>query len=171
MGFLFFGVLMYVALRAMSKLPPTREVVTLRNADGTVSYEGEVFGGKPHGKGVLYRDDGTIFYRGQFVHYVVQGEGQFLYPDGNVAEEGTFVNGELHGRGVKYSKDGTIIYEGEWVNGVPTGNGPQSDTMVCGSEERGVGTCRRSATARAGLTTRKKKSVNHGQVRTGGGRW
>lgn len=74
--------------------------------NGQVKYDGDWFGGKMHGKGTYYIDDGDKYV-------------------------GDFVDGSPQGQGTLYSKNGEV-YQGAWFKGMKQGKG----VLKCPSGER-----------------------------------
>ncbi len=108
-----------------------------------VEYEGELFGGKPHGKGVATLKDGSTLeatfdggklsgdvichytngsvYEGAFAKGNPHGRGVLRYADGS-KYEGEFSDGRFHGKGAYRRSDGDV-YDGEWKNHMRHGRG------------------------------------------------
>lgn len=87
---------------------------------GRQSYEGDLFRGIRHGKGVLLWQDGTR-YEGEFDNNIIQGFGVMTWPCGD-RYEGHFVDSQRDGEGKYTSADG-FSYEGSWKNGKRHGKG------------------------------------------------
>lgn len=87
-------------------------------ADGKVLYEGEMYNGKPYGKGVVYYPDGVKYQEGIFG---IKGlnEGKEYYPNGRVRFEGIYRVIRAYGpnapqEGKFFSKQGDLLFDGEF---------------------------------------------------------
>jgi len=79
--------------------------------------------GRPHGKGVKYFSDGSVYY-GEFFHGDEQtdkADAEMTRPD-NSSYQGQFVGGKRHGRGLWTYPDQST-YEGEFAKGAEHGYG------------------------------------------------
>ncbi len=86
-----------------------------------LEFKGRTVNGQKEGYGMLYYQDGGMFYRGNFEANKMHGDGELFYPDGRIYE-GTFSNGSPLGAGKIYFQDGRN-YQGEVKNGLPHGYG------------------------------------------------
>ncbi len=105
-------------------------------------YEGKLKNGKYHGKGTLYRPDGSKLYEGDWVNGKKNGKFNVFNNDGSLRYEAEFdddtatvvdedgykyvgqmKDGKRHGKGIEYRPDGTKLYEGNWVDGKRHGKG------------------------------------------------
>lgn len=83
----------------------------------TLIYEGDVEDDRYHGKGTVYRENGTIKYEGTWKNGQPHGEGISYYDNGNTQYKGGMKNGKYHGEGILYNPDGSVKYKGNWANG------------------------------------------------------
>jgi len=87
-------------------------------------YSGEILDGKPHGKGKMTWDGGTV-YEGEFVNGKRYGKGKITYNDNDVYE-GEWADDEMKGIGKMIfldKKKQEHVYEGEWYGNCMDGNG------------------------------------------------
>ncbi|XP_048350155.1 radial spoke head 10 homolog B-like [Sphaerodactylus townsendi] len=88
-----------------------------------ISYSGQWFEGKRHGKGILYYNkEGSSWYEGQFVNNVKSGWGLRCYKSGNVYK-GDWERDMRHGHGTMSWLTTDQEYTGQWVNGLQHGQG------------------------------------------------
>nr|XP_056722593.1 radial spoke head 10 homolog B-like [Euleptes europaea] len=88
-----------------------------------VSYVGQWFKGKRHGKGtVYYNREGTSWYEGDFVNNVKSGWGIRCYKSGNMYE-GQWERDVRHGEGRMRWLTTNQEYTGQWVDGTQHGFG------------------------------------------------
>ncbi len=83
-------------------------------------YEGQVFQGQMHGRGIFTSSLGYV-YTGEFKYGKPSGLGKLVYENGD-QYEGSFVNDMLHGKG-KYMYANGDRYQGEFQNDLPHGQG------------------------------------------------
>jgi len=89
---------------------------------GGQTYEGEVHGGRMHGRGTYQWPDGAI-YEGTFEHGAISGEGRYSWSDGSIYE-GSVRAGKRHGQGTFHcGGDCPSWYEGQWEDGQRSGSG------------------------------------------------
>lgn len=125
-------------------------------------YVGDMQGGKLHGRGTLYYDNGDRYegpyveakrvgqgtythangdrYEGEFRDDKVTGRGTFTYHTG-ARYEGEFVDGKFQGRGVFTFANGDR-YEGDFRGGLPNGTGTftaRNGEVVTGTWSNGCG--------------------------------
>jgi len=67
---------------------------------------------KYHGKGILYSNNGTKLYDGEWVNGQYNGIGTEYYETGEIQYKGLFFKGMWHNSGTKYDKKGNLIYGG-----------------------------------------------------------
>ncbi|XP_069838110.1 radial spoke head 10 homolog B isoform X2 [Dendropsophus ebraccatus] len=93
------------------------------SSDQQVSYAGEWYMGKRHGKGsVYYNAEGTSWYEGDWIHNRKEGWGVQRFPSGNIYE-GQWKNNKFHGEGRMRWLTSNEEYTGQWENGVQNGLG------------------------------------------------
>ncbi|XP_051877189.1 radial spoke head 10 homolog B [Pristis pectinata] len=91
--------------------------------DRSVSYTGEWYFGKRHGKGTIYyNEEGSSWYQGDWVNNVREGWGIRRYKSGNVYE-GEWKNFIRHGEGTMSWISTNEEYTGQWENGIQHGFG------------------------------------------------
>jgi len=103
-------------------------------------YNGQVLGGKQHGKG---KETDSFFgdvYEGDFMEDKRHGRGKMTLVDGDVYE-GDWEQGKGHGKGKCSSADGDV-YEGDWKEGKWHGRGKYSSAD--GHVEEGGWVCGRN---------------------------
>lgn len=140
-------------------------------------YVGEMQGGKLHGRGTLFYDNGDRYeggyadgkragrgtythangdrYEGEFTDDKRTGHGTFTYHNGS-RYEGDFVNGKFEGRGTFIFANGDR-YEGDFKGGMPNGDGTlkkSTGDMVTGNWSNG---CFRQGDKVAAVGTTKEK--------------
>ena len=88
------------------------------------SYDGDVFEGKPHGRGVLTYTDNGIYrvYEGEFKHGLIHGRGVMKYKN-NDRYEGEWEDNMMQGQGTWTSSTQQTKYVGSWVKGKRCGYG------------------------------------------------
>lgn len=108
------------------------DIVTVVDKNGS-KYIGQMKNGKKHGKGTLYRPDGSKIYEGDWIDGKVNGKGTMFNSDGSILYDGDWVDGKWHGKGTSYRPDGSKWYDGDWVNGKWQGKGTgyNSDGSKC----------------------------------------
>lgn len=84
-------------------------------------YEGPEMHGQPHGRGVLYWEDGSR-YEGVFHYGQLTQEGKFYFPDGRIYM-GRLDKGRPKGSGVLMSPSGDVLYAGPFKDEQPHGTG------------------------------------------------
>jgi len=89
-----------------------------------LTYEGQLFNGMEHGKGVLSWDDGRE-YQGHFLTGRFHGAGIMKWPDGR-RYEGEYQNDRKHGAGTFLWPEG-VFYCGQWSDGKKHGTGSFTD--------------------------------------------
>ena len=97
-------------------------------------FEGEFLNGVRNGKGKEYRDNGKIYFEGEYfngkelngirydnndniiyeVNNDINGKGKEYYWNGQLKFKGEYLNGKRNGKGKEYT--GTLIFEGEYKN-------------------------------------------------------
>lgn len=100
--------------------------VTLRgldNKDYKVQIQGEMLGGKLHGKVSAKTNDGDTF-EGMYVNGQAEGKGVYKFADRGRIYDGEFRNNRPDGIGVYKDLNGKVIYEGQWVEGNPASRPP-----------------------------------------------
>ena len=82
---------------------------------GKISFDGEYFNGKRHGKGIEY---GYTNFKAQIEEYLPEEkqEKKYEYVGTYLIYDGEYINGKRHGKGKLY-KYGELIFEGEFFNG------------------------------------------------------
>ena len=92
--------------------------------DGAV-YEGDIYNGARHGKGILRyaKDDieGRLKYNGEWKKHKLHGKGVMLWRDGS-KYEGAWVDDKRNGKGIMIWADGTK-YDGDWKTEKRNGRG------------------------------------------------
>lgn len=79
------------------------------------TYEGELKGSQPHGKGVLKRTDGLrVMYDGEYQNGKKHGTGKLSHADG-YEYNGQWQNGKRHGTGVQRYPEKNLFQRGEYV--------------------------------------------------------
>ena len=108
----------YIALIIFALMPfsGVAQKITLGSCDvkdGTITgtYQGEMAGGKPHGKGRTVYQNGNI-YEGDYVKGKRQGDGVYTFNDGE-RYEGKWFQGHQHGFGTFYFQNDNK-YVGYW---------------------------------------------------------
>lgn len=90
---------------------------------GGQTFDGEWLNGKRHGKGtMIYNEEKTIVYTGDWVSGLREGYGIMKYNSGN-SFEGEWKKDQKSGRGVYLWKDNDEIYGGDWLFDLPDGVG------------------------------------------------
>ena len=89
--------------------------------DIEVYYEGNIVDGLPEGNGRLVWDDGLMLYEGQFKKGRVDGFGRSYCFNGKISSEGYRTNGVANGKFVAYYEDGQVRFKGEKKDGSPIG--------------------------------------------------
>ncbi len=84
-------------------------------------YEGPEMHGEPHGRGILYWEDGSR-YEGVFHYGQLTREGRFYFPDGSYYM-GRLEKGRPMGSGVLFSPKGKVLYAGPFKEEKPDGTG------------------------------------------------
>uniref|UniRef100_A0A8D0GA36 Radial spoke head 10 homolog B n=1 Tax=Sphenodon punctatus TaxID=8508 RepID=A0A8D0GA36_SPHPU len=88
-----------------------------------VSYIGQWFEGKRHGKGTIYyNSEGTSWYEGDWVNNIKDGWGIRCYKSGNMYE-GQWEKNVRQGEGRMRWLTTNQEYTGQWVNGIQHGYG------------------------------------------------
>lgn len=95
------------------------------NTNGSKSwkYIGNLRYGKAHGKGKMYRSNGSLMYDGDWENDYVQGYGTQYYSNGDYYV-GYFEKDKQSGKGTYYWNDGGY-YTGNWSNGRRNGYGKE----------------------------------------------
>ena len=83
-------------------------------------YQGELFKGKPYGKGITHFKNGDS-YEGEYVKGKRQGYGVYKFPDGE-KYEGEWFQDQQHGHGIYYFMNNNK-YEGLWFRDFQQGQG------------------------------------------------
>ena len=63
--------------------------------------------GRPHGVWEDYRPDGTLMWRGHWLHGEPHGLSEWYHPDGHLMQRGHYHHGTPHGLWEDYHPDGT----------------------------------------------------------------
>ncbi|XP_069762241.1 radial spoke head 10 homolog B isoform X3 [Narcine bancroftii] len=93
------------------------------SADQSISYTGEWYHSKRHGKGTIYyNEEGSSWYQGDWVNNVREGWGMRRYMSGNIYE-GQWKNCTRHGEGTMSWISTNEEYTGQWENGIQHGFG------------------------------------------------
>ena len=92
----------------------------LYDADGVLTYEGQLRDGERTGTGKEYRD-GVLAYEGQFDAGFYSGYGK-RYADGALTYDGQYEKGKRSGSGTAYA-DGKTLYEGQFMDDLYEGKG------------------------------------------------
>lgn len=86
--------------------------------DNSILYEGEMYHGKPYGKGIVYFPDGVKYQEGIFG---IKGlnAGQEYYPNGQVRFDGVYRVNRAYGpnapwKGKSYDSQGVLLFDGEF---------------------------------------------------------
>ncbi|XP_021110410.1 radial spoke head 10 homolog B isoform X3 [Heterocephalus glaber] len=88
-----------------------------------VSYIGHWCYGKRHGKGsIYYNQEGTSWYKGDWVHNIRKGWGTRCYKSGNIYE-GQWEDNMRHGKGKMRWLTTKEEYDGHWNRGIQNGFG------------------------------------------------
>eukprot|EP00918_Siedleckia_nematoides_P085574 GHVU01188258.1.p2 GENE.GHVU01188258.1~~GHVU01188258.1.p2 ORF type:complete len:127 (-),score=18.45 GHVU01188258.1:8-358(-) len=88
---------------------------TIPNYLGWGTYIGEVRQTDADGLGVHSREDGSVFYEGEWAIKYHHGLGVIRwYTNGNVMYAGQFEGGDRHGLGVWRNEDGSVKNAGRW---------------------------------------------------------
>ncbi|XP_065890643.1 radial spoke head 10 homolog B-like [Dysidea avara] len=92
-------------------------------AGSHVTYTGSWKNGKRNGKGkIVYDEEGTSFYEGEWKDHVRFGQGYRRYSSGNVYE-GEWCDDKRHGHGTMYWYNTNEQYTGQWKCGIQEGHG------------------------------------------------
>ncbi len=70
-----------------------------------------------HGKAIIYYENGSIKYDGDFINDNFNGYGKYIYRD-NQYYIGQWKNDLKHGKGTMYYSNGNIKQKGNWDNGL-----------------------------------------------------
>lgn len=84
-------------------------IIEEKYIDGSV-YQGQIFSGKKHGKGIFRYANGGA-YDGDWFENRMHGYGILYYEDQSIAYEGRWFNDHFHGKGVLYNEKKSIEYE------------------------------------------------------------
>jgi len=102
----------------------SRKIEKRNYFDGSV-YEGEIYKGARHGKGIMKyaKDDaeGRLKYNGEWQNHKLHGKGKMLWRDGR-KYEGNWEYDKRNGKGMMIWEDGSK-YEGDWKNEKRNGSG------------------------------------------------
>jgi antitoxin component YwqK of YwqJK toxin-antitoxin module len=85
--------------------------------DVKVYYEGEMLNGLPQGNGRLMWEDGILLFEGEFKFGKIIGYGQSYFCNGNVSSEGYWFDGIPHGEFTQYYENGQIQFKGIMKDG------------------------------------------------------
>ena len=96
---------------------------TLYREDGSIFYKGLWKNDKRNGKGIGYREDESIFYKGMWKNDKRDGKGTAYRADGSILYKGMWKNHKQNGKGTAYRADGSIFYKGMWKNSRQNGRG------------------------------------------------
>jgi len=107
-------------MKEMQEIVAMSYTGTSHTEDINGSYEGDIAGGKKHGKGVMKFRNGDI-YTGSWDNNMMNGDGTMVYSNGE-KYHGTWVNDQRNGLGVHIFRD-TSRYEGEFFNDDMHGQG------------------------------------------------
>ena len=100
--------------------------------NGSKYYEGNFKEDLKEGKGILFYEDGTIHYDGEFVNDYRQGinkknndlgQGKQNYSSGKLQYEGEFFDDDQEGKGTLYDEENNKMYEGYWSKSMKNGFG------------------------------------------------
>ena len=97
---------------------------------GSVKYKGSVKEGKPHGKGILYNENGKKIYESEYSEGIAHGKGIRFDENGKKSYEGDYSEGRPHGKGILYYDNGKKAYEGDFSQGKLHGNGIYYDKQT-----------------------------------------
>ena len=90
-------------------------LITVKNGDGSIKYEGGWNFNHPYKQGV-YEEKGEWKYNGEWSYGKPEGHGTFSDGEGNIIYEGEWKSGKPDGKGTLY-ENGSVKYNGEWKNG------------------------------------------------------
>jgi hypothetical protein len=106
--------------------PPAPAVVCPE--DATLQESAPVTGGRTvwcqrrndtrHGPWIEYREDGSVWRRGQYEHNRKTGVFTLYWPNGNQREVAIYVEGELDGPKTEWDESGQKVREETWIKGV-----------------------------------------------------
>nr|XP_023686995.1 radial spoke head 10 homolog B-like isoform X1 [Paramormyrops kingsleyae] len=111
-------------------------VGTYRCGTKRVSYCGQWYHGKRHGKGkIFYNQEMTSWYEGDWVNNTIDGWGVRRYLSGNVYE-GQWKDSRRHGEGTMKWLTLGQQYSGHWENGIQHGHGTHTwfQRRIAGSQ-------------------------------------
>ena len=99
--------------------------VKIYKEDGMIFYNGEWKNGKTNGKGKSYYKHGRLQYDGGWKDGKYDGNGELYYDNGSLSlyYDGEWKEGSRDGSGKSYRGDGSLYYDGEWKDGRPHGKG------------------------------------------------
>eukprot|EP00918_Siedleckia_nematoides_P016006 GHVU01034546.1.p1 GENE.GHVU01034546.1~~GHVU01034546.1.p1 ORF type:complete len:238 (-),score=37.81 GHVU01034546.1:729-1442(-) len=106
-----------IALKALEAEAAQNSTIFLRYVG---NYRGETKDGRPHGLGVLRREDGSTIYEGQWADHNRTGMGVQRFESGDLAYAGQFQNGFFDGLGVSSDADGSVNHAGLWHRREPS---------------------------------------------------
>ncbi|MCJ8010735.1 stalk domain-containing protein [Paenibacillus sp. KQZ6P-2] len=97
------------------------------DSKGRIAYEGDLVDGNPGGKGTYYYPDGMKMYVGECKNGKYEGQGINYYDNGKIKHEGSFKEFLRHGYGKTYDRSGNLVYEGDFINDKYDGQGTLYD--------------------------------------------
>lgn len=88
--------------------------------DGGSYYLGEVLDDQPHGKGIIFTENGKKLKEGTFKNGKLHGKNciDYWFNTGNIAVKGSFENDKPHGIITEYTISGNIISKYEYRYGI-----------------------------------------------------
>jgi hypothetical protein len=104
-------------------------IVNLTSPDGSSTYEGTCYEGKPHGQGKFTFQSGA-FYEGEYILGKKHGQGIYKYNSGAIYC-GEWKHDKKHGQGV-YRLPSGDEYRGGWEDNLKSGQGRYSYVSVDG---------------------------------------
>jgi hypothetical protein len=117
--------------RFQEAFPNTKQIIRR----GQYNYLG-VFNGRYDGQGMVWHQNLSAAYRGQFTNGILNDPTGQIYFRNGVEYKGQVVEGKPHGQGIGYGRmlnnfvpecEGGGRYEGPWKNGLPDGYGKYYD--------------------------------------------
>lgn len=73
--------------------------------------------GRRHGKWNTLRNDGSVWYRTQYVDGMKHGQAEYLRTDGSIHRRQDFVDGKLNGQDVNFYKNGSVWIRTHYMDG------------------------------------------------------
>lgn len=85
-------------------------------------YTGCFLGGVKSGDGILFHDNGKIYYAGEFVDGHPEGGCCKVFDENSsLWYKGAMVGGQKSGYGEEFYENGNLMYEGNFLNNFPDG--------------------------------------------------